>query len=215
MSSKSKILRGATALFVLAMIAGCVQSQIQPVQSVVAQPPSFPPQTIMQTGDYAGFLKENSEVLKSCKDPDKCAEALFNLSFLYCYSKSPYYDPRKGLKYIDDLIAATPGSAWTFQARVWKDLIEKNMKKQTKKRPAREELKAKEAPESQELPQELPEEAAKPAETSQEKDWETDRQRLEDEIKSKDDTIKELNRQLQRSRQIDIEMEKKERGLLK
>ena len=41
-----------------------------------------------------------------------------------------------------------------------------------------------------------------------------DRQRLEDEIKSKDEIISELNRQIQRSHQIDIEIEKKERGLL-
>ena len=50
--------------------------------------------------------------------------------------------------------------------------------------------------------------------TSQEPDWEVDRQRLEDEIKSRDEIIKELNRQIRKSHQIDIEIEKKERGLL-
>lgn len=126
----------------------------------------------MQTGDYAAFFEENSEVLKSCQDPDKCTLALFNLSFLHCYSKSPYYDPRKGLKYIKDLIAAAPESPWAYQAKVWKDLIEKNMRQKSRKR-------------------------------------------LEDEIKSKEETIRELNRQIERSRQIDIEMGKKERRLLK
>ena len=51
-------------------------------------------------------------------------------------------------------------------------------------------------------------------ESSQGVDWDVDRQRLEDEIKSKDEIIRELNRQIQKSRQIDIEIEKKERGLL-
>jgi len=211
MSNKLRIFRGSAALFVLALIAGCATSRIQPPQNAIVQLPLFPPQAVMQTGDYASFFAENSEALKSCQDPEKCTVALFNLSFLHCYSKSPYYDPRKGLKYIDDLIAASPGSPWAFQATIWKDQIEKNMKKTTRKKPTREDLKAKEGPEQQEQP----EEPARQVEASQEKDWELDRQRMEDEIKSKEETIKELNRQLERSRQIDIEMEKRERGLLK
>jgi hypothetical protein len=211
MGDKSKVFRSAAFFYIFILIAGCEPSHIQPVQSLIPPPsPLFPPQTVMQTGDYAGSLAENSEALKSCQDPDKCAIALFNLSFLHCYPKSPYYDPPQGLKYIEDLIAAGPGSPWTFQAMVWKDLIEKNMEKKIRKRPAtREELKGKESPESSE------EDLAKPSENPRETDWEVDRQRLEDEISSKEEIIKELSRQLERSRQIDIEMEKKERGLLK
>jgi hypothetical protein len=165
----------------------------------------------MQTGDYANFFAENSEALKSCEDPDKCAIALFNLSFLYCYPKSPYYDTQSGLKYIDDLIAAVPGSQWADQARIWKELIEKNMKKKVRKRQiSRDDSKTKEAAESPELQ----DDSAGPAEPSQGKDWEVDRQRMEDEITSKDEIIKKLRKQLERSRQIDIEMEQKERGLL-
>ena len=177
MGDKSKVFRSAAFFYIFILIAGCEPSHIQPVQSLIPPPPPlFPPQTVMQTGDYAGSLAENSEALKSCQDPDKCAIALFNLSFLHCYPKSPYYDPPQGLKYIEDLIAAGPGSPWTFQAMVWKDLIEKNMEKKIRKRPAtREELKGKESPESSE------EDLAKPSENPRETetDWEVDRQRLE------------------------------------
>ncbi len=214
MGDKSKVFRISTLFYILLLMAACEPSHIAPVQqSAPPPPPPFLPQTTMQTGDYAGFLAENSEALKSCEDPDKCAIALFNLSFLHCYPKSPYYDPQRGLKYIQDLIAAAPGSPWTFQAMVWKDLIEKNMPKKTKKRPAtREELKGKESPEPPEPPEQ---DLAKPSESPREPetDWAGDRQRLQDEISSKEEIIKELSRQLERSRQIDIEMEKKERGL--
>ena len=166
----------------------------------------------MQSGEYESFFKENSEALKSCQDPDKCALALFNLSFVHCYSKSPYYNPRLGLKYITDLATAAPDGQLTSQAMVWKDLIEKNMKKSVRKRPKREDNKAKEASESTEA---APEDSVRLADDSQERDWEGDRQRMEDEIRSRNEIIEKLNKQLERSRQIDIEMEEKERGLLK
>jgi hypothetical protein len=211
MGNKSKVFRSTALFYIFVLIAGCEARHIQPPQNLLPPPPPlFAPQAVMQTGDYAAFFTENSEALKSCQDPDKCAAALFNLSFLHCYPKSPYYDPRKGLKFIDDLIAASPGNPWTFQAIVWKDLIEKNMKKKVSKRPAtREELKGKEAQESPE--DDLAKLPANSRET--ETDWEVDRQRLEDEISSKEEIIKELSRQIERSRQIDIEMEKKERRL--
>lgn len=203
MDSKSKVLLGSAVFFVSVLIFGCTTSQIQSAQTA---PPlsSFPPQTAMQTGDYAGFFKENSEVLKSCQDTDKCATALFNLSFLYCYPKSPYYNPREGLKYINDLIAGAPESRWACEARVWKYIIERSTRRRIRKRPEREDA-AKQVEEPQELKDE----------TSQEKESIADRQRMEYEIKTKDELIDKLNRQIERSRQIDIEMEEKERGLLR
>jgi hypothetical protein len=211
MGSRLRLILGSALFIIFVAIAGCAASQIKPVQATPALPPLFPPQAVMQTGDYESFFTENSEVLKSCNDPDKCALALFNLSFLYCYSKSPYYDPQKGLKHIDDLIAAVPGSQWTDQARVWKDIIEKDMQKRPRKRQAsREDARAKEAATES---QEQPDESGSSAEVYQGKDWEVDRQRMEDEMASKDEVIKKLRKQLERSRQIDIEMEEKERGL--
>ncbi len=135
MRSKSRILSGAAVFLIFVLIAGCTTSNAPVVQQVI-EPPSFPPGAVMQTGDYAGFFAENTEALKTCHDPDKCTIALFNLAFLHSYSKSPYYDPAKALKYIEDLNAGAPGSTWSDQALVWKALIEKNMQKKIRKRPA-------------------------------------------------------------------------------
>jgi len=212
MRSKSQVLSYAAVFLIFVLIAGCEASKTQIVQPIIQPAPLFPPQTVMEKGDYESFFTENTEALKSCQDPDKCTLALFNLAFLHSYSKSPYYDPRKALKYIEDLNTAAPGSQWAYQAMVWKGLIEKNMQLQKKliarKRPAREESKTKESSESE------ADELARQPESSQEGDWEMDRQRFEDEIRARDETIRELNRQIQKSRQIDIEIEKKERGLL-
>ncbi len=211
MRSNSQVLSIAAVFLIFALIAGCEASRAQIVQQIIQPAPLFPPQTIMETGDYASFFTENTEALKACQDPDKCTIALFNLAFLHSYSKSPYYDPRKALKYIEDLNTGAPGSQWAYQAMVWKELIEKNIqlqKKLLRKRPAREESKTKEVSEPE------ADESARQPETSPEVDREVDRQRLEDEVRSKDATIRELNRQIQKLRQIDIEIEKKERGLL-
>lgn len=211
MRSNSQVLSIAAVFLILVLIAGCEAPKAPIVQQVIQPPPLFPPQTVMQTGDYAGFFTENTEALKACQDPDKCTVALFNLAFLHSYSKSPYYDPRKALKYIEDLNTAAPESQWAYQAMVWKGLIEKNMqlqKRLLRKRPAHEGAKGKEVSEPE------ADESTRQMESSQGVDWDVDRQRLEDEIKSKDEIIRELNRQIQKSRQIDIEIEKKERGLL-
>ena len=140
MRSKSRILSGAAVFLIFVLTAGCTTSNAPVVQQVI-EPPLFPPGIVMQTGDYAGFFAENTEALKTCQDPDKCTIALFNLAFLHSYSKSPYYDPPKALKYIEDLNAGAPGSTWSDQALVWKALIQKNMQKKIRKRPAREESK--------------------------------------------------------------------------
>jgi hypothetical protein len=181
----------------------------------------------MQSGDYSGFLAENQNTLKTCQEPDQCRAALFSIGFLYGYPKSPYYNPAMGLKYLEDLVKGSPESPWAYQAHVWIELIKKN-KVESRRRQPRDEGKSKEAaasdvgkqsesqqeklsespPEKQvESPQEMQTEG--PTESKAE----ADRQRLQEEIRSRDETIKELNRQIERSRQIDIEMEKKERGL--
>jgi len=206
------LLGSSVLIIIFALIVGCAAPAEHPSQGASPPPPPlFPPMAAMQSGDYAGFYTENSEALKTCQDPDKCAEALFNLSFLCCYSKSPYYDPRQGLNYIDDLITAAPGSTWAGQARVWKDLIEKIVKKKSRKRQVtREDAKTKETEGSLELS----DDSAKPDEVAQGKDSGADRQRIEDEISYRDEIINQLRKQLERSRQIDIEMEERERGLL-
>lgn len=215
MRRKSEFFSGAAVFLVSVLLAGCAPQPQPPAPQIVQTLPVFPPQKAIQTGDYAAFFAENSEALKSCKEPDGCAVALFNLSFLYCYAKSPYYNPQTGLKYIEDLVRGAPDSAWAYQAMVWRDNIYKNMKKKPKKRPARGEAKAKETSEPATAEDSAKAEASQEkADASQENDWESDRQAMEEKIKNQEETINKLNKQLQRSREIDIEIEKKERGLL-
>jgi hypothetical protein len=207
MRSKKKVLSGVVVFVIYVLIVGCAPPANQPIRQIVLPPPLFPPQQVMQTGDYAGFFAENTEALKSCKDPSECTLALFNLSFLYCYAKSPYYHPQTGLKYIEDLIRGAPGSPLAYQATVWRDNIYRNMPKKPKKRQVHEDSKAKETPDSQ------VEEPPK-VDTSQENEGEADRQAMEEKIREQEETINKLNKQIERSREIDIEIEKKERGLL-
>ncbi len=207
MRSKSKSFFGVAVFLVCFLATGCAPPPNQPIRQIVEPPPLFPPQSAMKSGDYTAFFTENTEALKSCQDPEKCTIALFNLSFLYCYAKSPYYNPQTGLKYIEDLVKGAPESVWAYQATVWRDNIHRNMKKKIKKHPVRGDSKAKETPEPQ------VEESAKP-EVAPENDGESDRQAMEERIRAQEETIDKLNKQLERSREIDIEIEKKERGLL-
>lgn len=183
----------------LALLGGCMTSPFGANRGVA--PNLFPPQAVMKSGDYRGFFAQNVAALKSCSQTDACAQAHFNLSFLYCYGKSPYYNPPKALRHISQLEAEAPQSPWAAEAMVWRDLILRQMREQgLLRRSARESLKSKQA--------DLANKAA------EEKNWQVDRQMLQDEIKSKDQMIQQLSKQLQGSRKIDLEMEKKEKGLL-
>lgn len=209
------ILAHLALCLLVVLAAGCATPEVQqPVQTVIQPPPLFPPQDAIKSGDYAGFLTRNQETLKSCQEPEQCAAALFNVAFLYCYPKSPYYNPARAMKYLDDLIKGSPDSPWAYQAQVWTDLMKKIMQKTAKKPKPKEGAKSKETAEEEAVQQ--PEAASESgsAVDIQQQEPVTDRPLLEEEIKAKDATIKELRRQIERSRQIDIEIEKKERGLL-
>lgn len=119
--------------------------------SVVIVPPTppplpvFPPQRVMETGDYAGFLAENQQALKECNEKNPCEVALFNLGFLHCYPKSPYYDQAKGSSYFSELIQKFPRSPWAFQATMLMDIMKKNMTSEDKRRRMQGEMKSKDA----------------------------------------------------------------------
>ncbi len=199
MGNKKKNLRQAGIALVLMLISGCMPAHVQPVREYGAG--IFPPQAAMQTGDYKGFVAENSAVLKACKNPGQCAGALFNLSFVYAYPKSPYYNPSRALQYISDLVAGAPKSPWAAEALVWRELIVREMKEANRNRwLLQKRLKSQKA--------DLEKNAAK------KRDWQVDRQLLEDEIKSKDQIINQLTKQIKGSQKIDLEMQKKERELL-
>lgn len=219
-TKRIRIFAWAGVCIFLLNIAGCASSgSDKQVVPEVKPIPIFPAQSAIQSGNYAAFRAENEEALKTCNDPEQCSIALFNLSFLYTYSKSPYYNPARGTLYLQDLIKGTPESPWAYHARVWLDIMKKKAKAEPRKRPHREETKQEtstsdtgkiaEAQQDTMLSAGL-EDAREAALES----METERKRLEAEIQYRDDVIRELNNQIQRARQIDIEIEKKERGLL-
>ncbi|MCE5334972.1 MAG: hypothetical protein LLG06_10310 [Desulfobacteraceae bacterium] len=206
---RTYIFAAAGVCLLLGAVTGCASTaKEQPAAPAIARPPIFPPQETMRNGKYAELLAQSESTMKTCEDPEQCAVALFNLAFLYCYSKSPYYNPSRGLKYLDDLIKGVPDTPWASQARVWADLMKKS-KAEPRKRHVREDAKSKEPP-----PEPAPEVESRPVPArAEESAWEEDKNRLEQEIKSRDDAIRQLKGQIERSRQIDMEIEKKERGL--
>ena len=150
------------------MLAGCAT-----VPSFDKSRAAFPPQQVMEDGNYARFLAENRQQLERCQGSTGCEVALFNLGFVHAYPPSPYHDPSKALQYFDDLIKKYPQTPWAFEGRAWRALLTANLASEEKRR------------------------------------------RLQADLRSKDSTIRTLRTQLGRSREIDIEIDKKERELLR
>ncbi len=44
---------------------------------------AFPPQQVMEGGDYAGFLAKNRQMLERCEGGTECEVVLFNLGFVH------------------------------------------------------------------------------------------------------------------------------------
>ncbi|MDY0040060.1 MAG: hypothetical protein RBS57_07080 [Desulforhabdus sp.] len=87
----------------------------------------FPPQEVLKTGNYEGFLARNELLLTDCPGTNCCEVALFNLGFVHAYSKSPYYDQAKALKFFGELVKEYPQSPLSYESMAWMDLMEKNM----------------------------------------------------------------------------------------
>ena len=155
-------------LHMVLMLAGCA-----PRPSFDTSRGAFPPQQVMEDGNYARFLAENRQLLEHCGGGAGCEAALFNLGFVHAYPPSPYHDPNKALQYFDDLIKKYPQTPWAFEGRAWRALLTANLASEEKRR------------------------------------------RLQADLRSKDATIRTLRTQLGRSREIDIEIDKKERELLR
>jgi hypothetical protein len=193
------------AVIAFLLAAGCASpgfKHVQRVSPVVA--PVFPPQEVMQAGDYIEFLKENQAVIKDCQDEVQCAMALFNLGFIYAYPKSPYYDQRIGQHYFDELVKKYPESPWAFEARVWSEIVRKGNGSEADRQRLRGEVRSQKTAikELQKQIEQSKEELQKQIDQSKEVDMEIDRRE------------KELQKQIERSRQIDLEMDRKERELL-
>ena len=152
------------------LFVGCSRAHLPPVQP---PPPIFPPQRVMENGNYAEFLAENERALQGCTKGTGCDAALFNLGFTYAYSQSPYHNPAKALQYFSELAKKYPQSPWAFQGRAWTALLNENLALEEKQR------------------------------------------QLQGNLRSRETTVRNLREQLNRSRDIDVEMEKKERELLR
>jgi hypothetical protein len=142
--------------------------------SALLQPQTaFPPQKVIETGDYRSFLAENQRNLSVCGGWIACDVTLFNLGFVYAYPQSPYRDPQKARHYLRELQSRFPQSPWTSQGQVL--LVFMN-----------EQVSLEEA-----------------------------RRQLRTGLRNRDATIRKLREQLDLSREIDIEIDKKERELLR
>lgn len=155
-------------LHTVLMLAGCTSMPSSDNPRV-----AFPPQQVMEDGNYVRFLAENHQLLERCQGGTGCEVALFNLGFVHAYPPSPYYDPGKALRYFDDLIKKYPQTSWAFEGRAWRALLIANLASEEKRR------------------------------------------RLQADLRSRDATIRTLRTQLDRSREIDMEIDRKERELLR
>ena len=157
---------------------------VPPPQKII-QLPAFPPQTVMERGNYCGFLMENEQALKECNSAEECEVALFNLGFVHAYSKSPYFDRIKAIGYFRRLAKDYPNSSLTYESAVWSEMLQKEALLERKQIRLQNELSTKDA-------------------TIDE---------LRDQIKRTSEIDDELRNQLKRSREIDAEIDRKEKEL--
>jgi hypothetical protein len=134
---------------------------------------AFPPQKVIENGDYRNFLRENQRNLAQCGGWAQCDVTLFNLGFVHAYPQSPYRDLRKARQYLRELHGRFPESPWAAQGQVLLAFTDEQMGLEEAQRRLRADLRTREA------------------------------------------AIRKLQGQLNRSREIDLEIEKKERELLR
>jgi hypothetical protein len=162
--------RSSHALVMVSLLlTGCASLSTSLFQSQAA----FPPQKVIENGDYRGFLVENQRNLSTCGGWIECDVTLFNLGFVYAYPQSPYRDLRKARQYLRELHNRFPQSPWASQGQV----LLAFMNEQVGLEEAQRQLRA--------------------------------------DLRTRDAAIRKLRGQLDRSREIDIAIEKKERELLR
>lgn len=150
-------------------IAGCASSPL----SLLWSQSLFPAQKVIENGDYKGFLAANQRTLAECGVETGCDVPLFNLGFVYAFPSSPYRDPQKARRYLNELHSRYPHSPWATHGQVLLSFMH-------------EQGKAEEA-----------------------------QRRLRAELRTRDTIIRKLREQLNRAREIDVELEKMERELLR
>jgi hypothetical protein len=170
-------------LMVGLFLTGCASSPASLFRSRAA----FPPQRVIENGDYRGFLIENERNLSACGGGTECDVALFNLGFVYAYPQSPYRDPQKARQYLHELHSRFPQSPWTSQGQVLLAFVNEQVSLEEAQRRLRNEQVSLEEAQRQ----------------------------LRADLRSRNATIRKLRGQINRSREIDIEIDNKERELLR
>jgi hypothetical protein len=151
------------------LLTGCASLPTSLFQSEAV----FPPQKVIESGDFRGFLVENQRNLSTCGGWIECDITLFNLGFVYAYPRSPYRDPQKARQYLRELHSRFPQSPWASQGQVLLAFMNEQVGLEEAQR------------------------------------------QLRTGLRTRDAAIRKLQGQLDRSREIDIEIEKKERELLR
>ena len=151
------------------LLSGCASLPTSLFQSQEA----FPPQKVIATGDFRGFLAENQRNVSTCGGWIACDITLFNLGFVYAYPQSPYRDPQKARQYLRELQSRFPQSPWASQGQVLLAFMNEQVGLEDAQR------------------------------------------QLRSGMRTRDAAIRKLQGQLDRSREIDLEIEKKERELLR
>jgi hypothetical protein len=151
------------------LLTGCASLSTSLFQSQAV----FPPQKVIETGDFRGFLMENQRNLSTCGEWIECDITLFNLGFVYAYPRSPYRDHQKARQYLRELHSRFPQSPWASQGQVLLAFMNEQVGLEEAQR------------------------------------------QLRTGLRTRDAAIRKLQGQLDRSREIDIEIEKKERELLR
>lgn len=176
----------ALALIGTLCLAGCTSMPFH----LGRNPYRYPPQAVMEHGDYARFIADNRQTLAGCEDKTTCAIALFNLGFAHAYPQSPYHDPAKALVHLTELVKNYPQTPWAFQGRAWISLVNQTLALEA----ARDRL-----------------QAALRAQKATEAAY----NQLQAALRAQKATIRNLEGRLQRSRDIDLRIDQKERELLR
>jgi hypothetical protein len=220
MKSQARFITNVLVCFLpmvfLMMGGGCALfSQKQEPQAPIIVLPIFPPQEVMQNGDYTGFLRESQAALAECKDDDRCAIAIFGIAFVYAYPGSPYYDLMLGLHYFNDLVSKYPNTPWALQAKVWSEFMKKSIASEKSKHQLKNAIKTKETT-IKDLSKQIEHFEENEANIRDLEKRIGQSKGTESEIDKReiDKREKELEKLIERSRQIDIEMDRKERELL-
>ncbi|MBM3225161.1 MAG: hypothetical protein FJZ47_15355 [Candidatus Tectomicrobia bacterium] len=116
--------RRALRYFLLGM---CCLSSCTPAPTPPTPYALFPPQEVLEEGNYARFYTANTQALAQCEETATCEMTLLNLAFAHIYPSSPYYDQGQALRYLNDLTTRYPRTPAAAQAQVWRTLLQEQL----------------------------------------------------------------------------------------